>query len=121
MSRTSEAMETIAYTRFVLDVGYSGDRLDLMAALIPCVAGYAEVGLRLARSKETVFNGNPYAEWIKNYESEDYLKGVEAFLASFNSLGEKYNGAARFQNLSEIFNTATRLETAFWQMGLNAK
>lgn len=121
MGKTSEAIETIAYTRFVMDVGYSGDRLDLMAALLPCVAGYAEVGLGLARSKTTVFTGNPYAEWIKNYESDDYLKGVKAFLESFNKLAETYNSDRRFQNLSEIFNTATRLETEFWQMGLNAK
>lgn len=121
MGKTSEAIETIAYTRFVMDVGYSGDRLDLMAALLPCVAGYAEIGLGLARSKTTVFNGNPYVEWIKNYESDDYLKGVAAFLESFNKLAETYNSDRRFQNLSEIFNTATRLETEFWQMGLNAK
>lgn len=121
MGKTSEAVETIAYTRFVMDVGYSGDRLDLMAALIPCVAGYAEVGLGLARSKATVFNGNPYAEWIENYESDDYLKGVKAFLESFNKLAEEYNSDSRFQKLSAIFNMATRLETEFWQMGLNAK
>lgn len=120
MGRATEAMETIAYTRYVLDVGYAGDRLDLMAALLPCVAGYAEVGLRLAGSKTTVFNGNPYSEWIKNYESEEYIKGVIAFIDSFNKLAEKYEGEAHFHHLSEIFNTATRLETEFWQMGLDA-
>ena len=120
MGRATEAMETIAYTRYVLDVGYAGDRLDLMAALLPCVAGYAEVGLRLAGSKTTVFNGNPYSEWIKNYESEEYIKGVIVFIDSFNKLAEKYEGEAHFHHLSEIFNTATRLETEFWQMGLDA-
>lgn len=120
MSRTTEAMETIAYTRYVLDVGYAGDRLDLMAALLPCVAGYAEVGLRLAGSKTTVFNGNPYSEWIKNYESDDYVKGVKTFLESFNKLAEQCHDEAHFKHLSEIFNTATRLETEFWQMGLDA-
>lgn len=120
MGRATEAMETIAYTRYVLDVGYAGDRLDLMAALLPCVAGYAEVGSRLAGSKTTVFNGNRYSEWIKNYESEEYIKGVIAFIDSFNKLAEKYEGEAHFHHLSEIFNTATRLETKFWQMGLDA-
>ena len=120
MSRTTEAMETIAYTRYVLDVGYAGDRLDLMAGLLPCVAGYAEVGLRLAGSKTTVFNGNPYSEWIKNYESDDYVKGVKTFLESFNKLAEQCHDEAHFHHLSEIFNTATRLETEFWQMGLDA-
>ena len=120
MGRATEAMETIAYTRYVLDVGYAGDRLDLMAALLPCVAGYAEVGLRLAGSKTTVFNGNPYSEWIKNYESDDYVKGVKTFLESFNKLAEQCHDEAHFKHLSEIFNTATRLETEFWQMGLDA-
>lgn len=119
MSRETEAIETIAYTRFVLDIGHVGDRLDLMAALMPCVAGYAEIGLHLSQSQETVFKNNPYAEWIKNYESEDYVKGVKAFLDMFNKLAEKYEGEENFQRLSKIFNTATWLETEFWQMGLN--
>ncbi|WP_297323136.1 thiaminase II [uncultured Bartonella sp.] len=118
MSGEQEALETIAYTRFVLDTGFSGDRLDLMAALIPCVAGYAEIGLGLARSQDTVFKGNPYADWIKNYESDDYVKGVKAFLDMFNTLAQKYNSDEDIQRLSKIFNTATRLETEFWQMGL---
>src|SRR5256714_15320726 len=38
-----EAPETIAYTRFVLDRGLAGDRLDLEIALAPCMIGYAEI------------------------------------------------------------------------------
>ena len=120
MSRAEEAIQTIAYTRFVLDVGYSGDRLDLMTALIPCVAGYAEIGLNLVNSDKTVFKGNPYSEWINNYKSEDYLNGVRSFLESFNKLATADDSKVRFERLSKIFNTATRLETEFWQMGLDA-
>lgn len=121
MVSQTEASETIAYTRFVLDVGHIGDRLDLMAALLPCVAGYAEIGLRLAQSQQTVFIGNPYADWIKNYESEDYCYAVQAAIDMLNRLGEEDNSSARFQRLSEIFTTATRLEADFWQMALAAK
>lgn len=121
MSGAEEAIETIAYTRFVLDVGYSGDRLDLMTALIPCVAGYAEIGLRLVESPDTVFEGNPYSQWIKNYQSDDYVKGVKTFLDSFNKLAEQCHNEAHFKHLSKIFNTATRLETEFWKMGLEAR
>lgn len=121
MSGAEEAIETIAYTRFVLDVGYSGDRLDLMTALIPCVAGYAEIGLRLVESPDTVFEGNPYSQWIKNYQSDDYVKGVKTFLDSFNKLAEQSHDEVHFKHLSKIFNTATRLETEFWKMGLEAR
>ena len=113
-----EATQTIAYTRFVLDIGQIGDRLDLMAALMPCVAGYAEIGMRLASSKNTVFDGNPYAEWIKNYESEEYYQGVQASIHMLNRLGGEDDSVTRFERLADIFTTATRLEIEFWQMAL---
>ena len=43
MAAEPEALETIAYTRFVLDRGLAGDRLDLEVALAPCIVGYAEI------------------------------------------------------------------------------
>src|SRR5260370_2900871 len=43
MAQEPEALETIAYTRFVLDRGLAGDRLDLEVALAPCVVGYPEI------------------------------------------------------------------------------
>lgn len=47
MAAQPEAPETLNYTRYVLDIGHSGDALDLLVALMPCVAGYAEIGLGL--------------------------------------------------------------------------
>lgn len=47
MAAEEEAAETVNYTRYVLDIGHAGDALDLLAALMPCVAGYAEIGLGL--------------------------------------------------------------------------
>src|SRR6266852_2166898 len=43
MAAEPEVPETIAYTRFVLDRGVAGDRLDLETALAPCIVGYAEI------------------------------------------------------------------------------
>src|SRR5271154_7565931 len=43
MAEEPEALETIAYTRFVLDRGLAGDRLDLEVALAPCIVGYAVI------------------------------------------------------------------------------
>src|SRR5690606_3487253 len=48
LEATPEEPANLAYTRYVLESGYSGDFLDLMAALAPCVLGYGEIGLRLA-------------------------------------------------------------------------
>ena len=61
----------MAYTRFVLERGMSGDLLDLHIALAPCIVGYAEIGARLHRIP-TLTDGNPYGAWIEMYSSEDY-------------------------------------------------
>jgi thiaminase/transcriptional activator TenA len=116
----AEASETINYTRYVLDIGHSGDALDLLAALMPCVAGYAEIGLNLLNNPATKLAGNPYAAWIKNYGDEDYLNGVQSSLSLFETLAKQRAGESRFRSLATIFNQATQLESAFWQMGLNA-
>jgi thiaminase/transcriptional activator TenA len=120
MTTQAEAPETMNYTRYVLDIGHSGDALDLLAALLPCVAGYAEIGLGLLHSPSTVMEDNPYATWIRNYGDEGYLTGVQAAIQLLENLGRQRGAQSRFAELSQIFTTATQLESAFWQMGLNA-
>lgn len=113
-----EAAATMNYTRYVLDIGHSGDALDLLAALMPCVAGYAEIGLTLLHDPATRLEGNPYAAWIRNYGDPDYLSGVQAAINLLETLGHQRGGDSRMTGLGAIFTTATRLESAFWQMGL---
>lgn len=120
MERETEAAETMTYTRYVLDIGQSGDILELMAALMPCVAGYGEIGQLILADKSTVMQGNPYEAWIRNYESEEYLESVDKAIKSFDEIGKGRGAEARMPELISIFNTATRLEADFWQMGLNA-
>ncbi|WP_337010868.1 thiaminase II [Pantoea sp. AS142] len=119
MASEPEAVETLNYTRYVLDVGHTGDALELMTALMPCVAGYAEIGLTLLDDPTTRFEGNPYAAWIENYGDQTYLAGVHSSLSLFETLAQQHAGRERFDRLAIIFTTATRLESAFWQMGLN--
>ena len=115
-----EAPENIAYTRFVLERGMAGDLLDLMVALSPCAIGYGEIGARLARSRETKIEGNPYITWIEMYAGDDYQQLVADMTAEIDALAVKRFTEARFPDLSKTFATATRLEADFWQMGLTA-
>ncbi|CUH40559.1 Thiaminase-2 [Jannaschia seosinensis] len=115
-----EAPQNLAYTRYVLDAGHSGDFLDLMAALAPCVLGYGEIGARLAaHADETV-----YAEWIATYSGEDYQRtcrdvGAMIDAAVARRLGPAPEESPRWPRLADRFRTATRLEVGFWDMGLS--
>lgn len=116
----SEAVENLAYTRYVMDAGLQGDFLDMMAALAPCVMGYGEIGARLTVEKA---EDTPYAEWIATYAGAEYQEVCRSVGALIDSavdrrLGDLATapGAARLQ---ARFTKATELEVGFWQMGLN--
>ena len=118
---TEEQQATVAYTRFVLDVGMSGDLLDLQVALIPCTLGYAEIGRRLApEGLDAIAADHPYRDWIAEYSGEAFQQAGAAAHAWLEDLGTRYASDNRFPELVAIFRQAARLEAAFWQQGLDA-
>jgi len=117
---TIEAPANLAYTRYVLDAGFSGDLTDLLAALSPCIFGYGEIGQRLA---ESLSAGNPYTEWIETYAGEAYQQvchdvGTLIDEALIHRMGTDFQSSPRWERLTEHFITASRLETDFWSMSL---
>ncbi|EEE44324.1 thiaminase II [Roseibium alexandrii] len=114
-----ENTPTMAYTRFVLDAGMSGDLLDLQAALAPCVIGYAEIGSAL-RNAGAATDGNPYSRWIEEYGSDAYQDLAKGFANWIDETGDVYLTEARYARLLSMFEKASRLEADFWQMGLDA-
>jgi len=116
MAAEPEAVATMAYTRYVLAKGLQGDLLDLMAALAPCVVGYGEIGARLGREGRP---GNPYQAWIDMYAGAEYREVAAASVKQLDRLGAERLTPARRPALVETFRQATRLEAAFWQMGLD--
>ncbi len=125
MAALPEARETMAYTRYVLERGLSGDLLDLHTALSPCVVGYAEIANRLMADPATRLENNPYRSWIEMYAATDYQDVARAAIAQLDRLAEARAGGAvpvgaRMASLVTTFTQATRLEADFWQMGLSA-
>ena len=117
---TQERQENLAYTRYVLDAGHSGDLLDLLAALAPCVMGYGEIGAHLARAKTS----ETYGEWIGTYASAEYQQlcqdvGVLIDGAVARRLGDGAEASPRWASLQARFAMATQLEVRFWDMGLD--
>lgn len=115
-----EAVETVAYTRFVLDRGLAGDRLDLEVALAPCVVGYAEIAAERLADPATRTQGNPYREWLEMYAGEEYQSLASGAAAALDEQFARRGGEGRFPSLAAAFAVATRLEAGFWQMGLDA-
>jgi thiaminase (transcriptional activator TenA) len=115
-----EAPATIAYTRFVLDRGLAGDRLDLEVALAPCVVGYAVIAAERIADPATQLDGNRYREWLEMYAGSDYQSLAHEAEAALDEQFARRGGEGRFASLTANFATAARLEADFWQMGLDA-
>lgn len=121
MAAEPEAPATIAYTRFVLDRGLAGDRLDLEVALAPCIVGYAVIAAERGGDPATRFAGNRYREWLEMYAGADYQGLAREAAEALDEQFERRGGEGRFPSLAAAFATAARLEADFWQMGLEAR
>ena len=118
-----EEIANIAYTRYVLENGYTGDFLNLLITLIPCVFGYGEIGLELSNVAN---KNNPYIKWINTYGSNEYQElcikiGNMLDIAVINRLGNNFENNLKWNILNNQFITATKLEINFWQMSLHLK
>lgn len=117
---TPERAENLSYTRYVLDAGHSGDLLDLLATLAPCVMGYGEIGMRLKAGATS----DVYAPWIDTYAGGDYqavCANVGALIdkVAARRLGDAPQDNPRWAGLCARFAKATELEIGFWDMGLD--
>lgn len=112
-----ESPACIAYTRYVLDSGSSGDLTHLYAGLIPCFVGYAKVADYITDNNLSVAN-NPYQSWIDMYSSKEYQEAANNATHFFETLCKDLSNK-QMEKVQDIFTTATRMEIFFWQMGLD--
>ncbi|KAI9203045.1 Phosphomethylpyrimidine kinase-domain-containing protein [Polychytrium aggregatum] len=116
--KTKEASANLAYTRYVLDKGTSGDRLDLLVAVAPCCLGYAEIGYRLMTDPKTKQEGNPYWKWIVNYGCPEFQKIAVDMKEKLERLAYEMvpsHNTNRLIQLCENYKQATILEANFWE------
>ena len=120
LENADEENANIAYTRYVLELGYSGDFLDLLSALAPCVLGYGEIGLNCQNSNPRIIM---YKKWIETYSSIEYqnvCKNVSGLIdkAFLLRLGTNFENTYKWKKVNQIFKKATLLEVDFWNMAI---
>ena len=120
LENADEENANIAYTRYVLELGYSGDFLDLLSSLAPCVLGYGEIGLNCQNSNPKTLM---YKKWIETYSSieyQDVCKNVSGLIdkAFLLRLGTNFENTYKWKKVNQIFKKATLLEVDFWNMAI---
>lgn len=113
MEQAPVAPTTHAYTRHLLSVAQSGTLADIIAGVLPCQWGYAEIGTTLAQQ-----GGSPeqlYQEWIEMYASEEFLALGKWLRSLLNELTAESSSAEK-ERLKRHFLFSSRYEYLFWDM-----
>ena len=114
---TQESAACVAYTRYLLDCGATGGLAEIYAAITPCAVGYAQIARYITENYPCLAN-NPYQTWIDTYASEAFQQEAEETSAFLTALCADFTPTQQ-NHIQHIFTTATRMEIAFWQMGLD--
>jgi thiaminase/transcriptional activator TenA len=113
LEQETPAPTTRAYTDFLLRHAAASDYAELLAALVPCMWGFSEIGRCLARLPAPA---DPrYAKWIAMYSSPEF---AELAYWCRELLDEVAVGLPEptLRKLQEIFLTSSRYEWQFWEM-----
>ena len=113
LEREKMAPTTRGYTDFLLRTATVGDFVELIAALLPCMWGFNEIGHRLAEP------GLPpterYAQWIQMYASEDFTSLVDWLRELTDRISTTLPDAS-WDRMRDVFLTSSRYELSFWEM-----
>jgi thiaminase/transcriptional activator TenA len=119
LEETKAAPTTKAYTGFLLNTGYAGSFSEVIASLLPCQVGYAEIGAHLAHNGEPK-NAPLYAEWVRMYSSREFQTLAKRLKELANELASK--GGRQEQNrMLTAYLSAARYEYQFWEMSYNGE
>ena len=108
--RTASA--TDAYCDFLLRTASLGDFSELVAALLPCMWGYAEIGQRLAA--EGLPDHERYAEWIAMYASSEFGQLAAWCRELTDAAADEVAGPGR-RRMHAAFRASSEHEIAFWE------
>ena len=112
---TPAALANVSYTNYMLSVGYAGDDLDILVAVLACAWSYQEIARELVRQNPQAAEHPLYGEWVQGYVSEAYGQTVQENIDGVNALAEGLS-PERKAYLTEVFRNCSRYEAGFWDM-----
>jgi thiaminase (transcriptional activator TenA) len=106
------APETHAYADFLLRTAALADFAELVAALLPCMWGYADLGRTLSRPEHGL-----YSRWVDMYAGSEF----QALAAWCRDVCDEAAETADRKRMQAAFLESSRHELAFWDVGEAAR
>jgi thiaminase/transcriptional activator TenA len=113
LDQAQKSPECAAYTDFLLRTAATAEFAEVLAALLPCMWGYSELGRTMAAA------GLPteprYRRWIQTYADPGFAD-LAAWCATLLDRAAEDLPAARLGACERAFLTSLRHELAFWDV-----
>ncbi|MFW6375891.1 MAG: thiaminase II, partial [Thermoplasmatota archaeon] len=104
----------VSYSSFLISTSSLNSFEVAMTSVLPCYWSYAEIAeYHSDKLKEN--DKQIYKDWAKVYHTDSYLELVERMKAIVDKVGEGYP----YEELKEVFITASRYEYMFWDAVYN--
>jgi thiaminase (transcriptional activator TenA) len=113
LEETPKSMITSAYTDLLVRTCYEGDLSDILAVLLPCACGYAEIGQRL--KSQGAPDNRFYRDWIDTYSSREFADLADRLIARMNEKARDAS-APRREYWYRLYEFSTRFEFLFFDM-----
>lgn len=113
LEQTKPSMITASYTNLLVRTCYDETLPGILAVLLPCAAGYVEIGQRL--KAQGLPDKKHYRDWIETYSSQEFaefaawLKNRLDQLSASASLEEK-------ERWFDLYLSSVRFEYLFFDM-----
>ena len=108
-----KAPTTRGYTDFLLRVAALDEFSGLIAALLPCMWGFSDLGQRLAQGPGPA--DERYAKWIEMYSSEEFAELADWCRALVDRVAAGLPEES-LRRMEDAFLTSSRYELLFWEM-----
>jgi thiaminase/transcriptional activator TenA len=108
------APTNVAYTRHLLYIAHSGTIGELIAAMLPCMWIYQEIGETLI-DQEGVSRSSIYLEWCITYTSQQYSQLVHGYKKLVNHYATN-SGTQIKEKMRQHFLLSSKYEYLFWNM-----
>jgi len=108
-----KAPTTRGYTDFLLRVASLDEFSELIAALLPCMWGFSDIGQRLAQGPGPT--DERYVKWIEMYSSAEFAE-LAAWCRALVDRVAAGLPEDRLRRMEDAFLTSSRYEHMFWEM-----
>ncbi len=117
IEKEPKSIELIAYSQYLLTKAMQGDLLDIVIILLPCLAGYGDIGFNLLHIDHVNLDNHPYSSWLEVYSGNKYYHLIEQNLLFLDQISKPYGFEQRYPILLQKFREVVQLETSFWNIG----